>query len=115
MQVVAAVRNMALQHHEFELRLRDTERLRSYVQAGMDEREMQSASLKKAELECSRLELEARESAERAIRAEAERYTTCHEAAMAKLATEGAVNTRAQIQSDLARVQRALALAEEAR
>ena len=34
---------------------------------------------------------------------------------MAKLATEGAVNTLAQIESKLARVQRALALAEAAR
>ena len=34
---------------------------------------------------------------------------------MAKLETEGAVNTRAQIESELAQVQRALALAEEAR
>ena len=33
---------------------------------------------------------------------------------MAKLATEGAVNTRAHIESELAWVQRALALAEEA-
>ena len=104
MQAVAAVRNMALQHHEFELRLRDAERLRLYVQEGMAEREMQSASLKKVELVCRRLELEARESTERAIRAEAERDAACHEAAMAKLATEGSVNTRAQIESELARV-----------
>ena len=34
---------------------------------------------------------------------------------MAKLATEGAVNTRARIESELARVRRALALAEDAR
>ena len=34
---------------------------------------------------------------------------------MTKLATEGAVNTRVQIESELARVQRAVALAEEAR
>ena len=73
MQVIAAVRNMALQHHEFELRLRDVKRLRLYVQAGMAKREMQSASLKKAELACRRLELEAKKSAERAARAEAER------------------------------------------
>ena len=65
-----------------------------YVQAGMAERDMQSASLKKAELTCRSLELEARESAERAILVEAERDAVCHEAAMAKLATEGAVNTR---------------------
>ena len=84
---------MALQHHEFELWLRDAERLRLYVQEGMAEQEMQSASLKKAELSCSRLELEAKESAERAARVEAERGMACHEAAMEKLATEGAVNT----------------------
>ena len=115
LQAVAAIQNMALQHHEFELRLRDAERLRLYVQAGMAEREMQSALLKKAELACSRLELEAKEFAERAARAEAERDMACHEAVMAKLAIEGAVNTRAQIESELARVQLALALAEEAR
>ena len=80
----------------------------------MVEREMQSASLKKVELACRHLELEVRESAERTARAEAERDTACHEAAMAKLATEGAVNTRAQIESELARVQRALARAKEA-
>ena len=55
----------------------------------MAEREMQGASLKKAELACRRLELEVNESAEKAARTEAERDTTCHEAAMAKLATEG--------------------------
>ena len=87
------IRNMALQHHEFELRLRDSERLRLFVQAGMAEREMQSASLKQAELACRRLELEARESAERADWAEAERDAVCHEAAMAKLAVEGALSS----------------------
>ena len=61
----------------------------------MAEREMHSASLKKAELACRCLKLEARESAERVARAEVERDTACHEAVMAKLVTEGAVNTRA--------------------
>ena len=106
---------MALQHHEFELRLRDVERLRLFVQVGMVERDMHSSSLKKAKLACRRLELKARESAERDARDEAERDTACHEVAMAKLATEGAFNTRAQIESELTRVQNALALAEEAR
>ena len=105
---------MALQHHKFELRLRDAERLRLFVQAGMAEREMHIASLKQAELTCRRLELEARESIERAARAKAERDTARHEAAMAKLTTKGALNTRAQIESELDRVQNALALAEEA-
>ena len=81
----------------------------------MAEREMQSASLKKVELAFYRLELEAKESAERAAQAEAERDAACHEAAMAKLATEGAISTRAQIEFELARVQRALMLAKDAR
>ena len=38
-----------------------------------------------------------------------------HEAAMAKLQIEGAVNTQAQVESELARVQRALAVVENAR
>ena len=56
---------------------------------------MQSASLKEAELACRRLELEAKESAERAARAEVERDMAGHEAVMTKLETEGAVNARA--------------------
>ena len=114
MQAVSAFRNMALQHHEFKLRLRDAERLRLYVQAGMAEREMQSASLKQAELACHCLELEAKESTERAAEAEAERDTALQEAAMAKLSAEGALTTLAQVKTELARVQRALGLAEEA-
>ena len=106
---------MELQHHEFELRLRDAEQLQLYVQAGMDKREMQSASLKQAELVCRRLELEAKESVKRATRVEAERDAVRHEVSMAKLTVEGALSTRAQVELDLARVQRALGLAEEAR
>ena len=86
---------MALQHHKFELRLRDAERLRLYVQSEMAKWEMQSASLKEAELAFRRLEFGAKESAERAPWAEAERAAARHEAAMAKLEIEGAVNTRA--------------------
>ena len=76
----------------------------------MAERDTHSASLKEAELTCRRLELEAKESTERAAQAEAER----DEAAMAKLQIEGAVNTREQVEFELARVQRALAVAENA-
>ena len=76
---------MALQHHEFELWLRDVEWLRLYVQSGMGERETQSVSLKEAELTCRRLELEAKESTERTAQTEAERDATRHESAMAKL------------------------------
>ena len=79
------------------------------------ERETQSAPLKEVELTCHRLELEAKESAERAARAEAEKDAARHEAAMAKLQIEGAVNTQAHVESELARVQRALAVKENAR
>ena len=106
---------MALLHHEFELRLRDAERLRLYVQAGMAEREMQSVTLKQAELACRRLELEAKESFERAARAEAERDAARHEVSMANLTAEGALNTRAQVESELSWVQHALGIVEEAR
>ena len=105
---------MVLQHHEFELRLRDAERLRLYVQSGMAKRETQSASLKEAKLTCRHLELEAKESAEKAARAEAERDAARHEAAMAKLQIEGPINTQAQVESELVRVQRALTVAENA-
>ena len=64
---------------------------------------------------CRRLELEAKESAERAAWAEAERDGARHEATMDKLQIEWAVNARAQVESELARVQRALAVAENAR
>ena len=60
----------------------------------MVERETQSASLKEVELTCRRLELEAKESTERTVWAEAERDTACHEAVMAKLQIVGAVNTK---------------------
>ena len=115
MQAIAAIRNMALQHHEFKLRLRDAERLQLYVQLRMAERETQSASLKEAELSCLCLELEAKKSTGKAARAKAERDAARHEAVMAKLQIKGAVNTRAQVESELARVQRALAVAENAR
>ena len=115
MEAVVAIRNMALQHHEIELWLRDAERLRLYVQSRMAEREMQSSSLKKAELACRRLELELTKSAERATRAEVERDEARHEATMAKLTTEAIVNTRAQIESELAWVCHALSVADNAR
>ena len=47
-------------------------------------------------------------------RAEAKRDTARHEAAMAKLEIEGAVNARAQMEFELAWVQRALAVVESA-
>ena len=56
--------------------------------------------------------MEAKESTERAARVKVERDAARHEAAMAKLKIEGAVNTRAQMESQLTQAQRALAVAE---
>ena len=64
---------------------------------------------------CCRLELGAKESIERAARAEAERDAALHETVMAKLEIEGAVNTRAQVEYELIRIQRVVAVAEGAR
>ena len=48
-----------------------------------------------------RLELEAKEAADKAALAEAERDATQHEMAMARLETEAAGNARAQVESEL--------------
>ena len=71
--------------------------------------------IKRGEVACHRLKLEAKESVERATHAEAERDAARHEAAMAKMQIEGAINTRAHVEFELARVQRALAVVENAR
>ena len=60
-------------------------------------------------------ESEAKEAIERVIRDEAERDDTRHEALMARLDAEAAGRARAQVESELARVQNALAASEEAR
>ena len=51
----------------------------------------------------------------RATRAEAEKDEARHEAAMAKLTTEAAVNTWAQIESELARLRHVLTVTDNAR
>ena len=50
---------MALQHHEFLLRLRDIEKL-WYVQSGLYDQEVLNASLKEAQLNARRWELDAK-------------------------------------------------------
>ena len=64
---------MSLQHCEFVNRLRDAKRLRLYVQSGLSTHESLDASLKEVQLTSQRWELEAKETANRAARAEAER------------------------------------------
>ena len=68
-----------------------------------------------AESKSRHLKSEAREAVERAVRVEAERDAACHEVAMAQLEIEEASSARAQMEFELARVQRALPALEDAR
>ena len=86
---------MSLQHREFVNRLRDAERLRLYVQSGLFTQESLDASLKEVQLTTQHWELEAKEAADRAAQAEAERDAARHEMMMARLETEVAGNARA--------------------
>ena len=58
--------------------------------------------------------MEAREAVERASRAEDEKDAACHELVMALLEIDGAGSTRAQVESELARVKHALAASKDA-
>ena len=66
----------------------DVEKLRLYVQSGLSDQEILNASLKEAQLNAQRWELEAKEAVDRAARTEAERDAARHEAAMARLETD---------------------------
>ena len=84
-KAITAIRNMAFQHREFRTRLRDAERLRLYAQSAFFDKKALSALLMEAESKSRRLELEAREAVERETHAEAERYVSRREVAMARL------------------------------
>ena len=99
---------MSLQHREFVNQLMDAERLRLYVQSGFSEHESLDASLKEVQLTAQHWELEAKESADRAAWAEAERDAARHETVMARLETEAMANAWAQVELELSRVQCAL-------
>ena len=86
---------MALQHHDFQLRLRDAEKLWLYVQSRLSDQEILNASLKEAQLNVRCWELEAKEVVDRASRAEAEGDVARHGAAMARLETDAAGSARA--------------------
>ena len=70
--------------------------------------------LKEAESNSKRWESEVREATEKAVRTKVEREVARHEVAMARLETEAVDNTRAQMESELARVQRTLVASEDA-
>ena len=83
---------MALQHREFQSRLRNTKSLRLYVQSAFVDQETRNIALTEAELNARRWESESKEAIERVARAEVERNATHHEATMAQLETEAGVS-----------------------
>ena len=106
---------MTYQHQEFQSRLRDAKRLRLYAQSAVSDQRALSASLAEAKSRSRHWEKEAKEGVEKVARAEAERDATRHEASMARMDADAAGSARAKVESELARVQNALALSEEAR
>ena len=103
---------MSLQQCEFITQLRDVKRLRLYVESGHSTRENLDASLKEAQLTIRRLELEAKEAADRAARAETERDGVQHEMEMVRLEIEAAGSARAQVEQELSWVQSVLTISE---
>ena len=106
---------MSLQHLEFITRLRDAERLQLYVEFGLSARESLDTSLKEAQLTIRRLELEAKEAADRAARAETGRDAARHEVTMARLKIEVAGSARVQVEQEFSRVQSTLTTSEGGR
>ena len=106
---------MALQLHEFQLRLRDAERLRLYVQSGLFDQESLDASLKEAQSSAWHWELEAREAVGGATRGEAERDAARHKVVMVRLETDVVNSAQTQMESELTRVQLAFTTLEGAR
>ena len=106
---------MALQHHDFELQLRDAKRLRLFVKSRLSDQEALDASLKEDQLSSRPWELEAKEAMERVVWAETERDAAQHEAAMARLDIDLVSSARALVEAELARVRDALVAAEDAR
>ena len=90
-------------------------KVRLYAQSVASDHRALSASLAEAESSSQHWESEARGSVERMARAEAERDIAPHDAWMARMDAEVAGNAQAKVEFELARVQNALAAAEEAR
>ena len=95
---------MSLRHREFITRLRDAEQLWLYVESGLSAQKSLDTSLKEVQLSIQRLELEAKEVADRAARAETERDASRHEVVMARLEIEAAGSARAQVKLELSQV-----------
>ena len=74
-----------------------------------------SDSLAEAESSSRRWESEAKESVEKVARAEAERDAACHNTSMARMDADAVGSAKTKVESELSKVQNALAVAEEAK
>ena len=110
-----AIRNMTYQHREFQSRMRDVERLRLYAQLTVSDHRALSASLAEADSRSRHWETEAKEGIVKVARVEAERDTARHEASMARMDADAMGSARVKVESELARVQHALAVSKEDR
>ena len=106
---------MTYQYQEFKIRLKDAKRLRLYAQSVISDHRALSASLAEAESSSRRWENEARGSVERTARAEDKKDVARYDALMAHMDADAVGNVRARVESELARVQNASAVTEEAR
>ena len=106
---------MNYQHREFRSRLRNAKRLRLYAQLVVSDHRAMSASLAEAESSSQRWEKEAKEGIEKVARAEVERDVARYEASIACMDVDAAGSGRKKVEFELARVQNALVVAEEAR
>ena len=91
------------------------ERLRLYAQSAVSDHRAPSPSLAEAESRSRCWEKEAKEGVEKVARAEAERDAALNEASMARMDVNAVGSTREKMESELARVQNALAVSEETR
>ena len=89
--------------------------MRLYAQSVVSDHRKLSASLVEAESSSWRWENEAKESVEKGARAEVERDAARHDASIACMDADAAGSARAKVEFELARVQNALAVAEEVR
>ena len=106
---------MTYQHKEFQTWLRDVERLRLYAQSIIFYHRALSASLAEAESSFRGWENEAKESVDKMVRVQGKRNTARHDASKARMDADSIGNVRAKVESELARVQNALAVVKEAR
>ena len=106
---------MAHQHWEFHVRLDDAKKLQLCAQSAVSKHQALDASLAKPNSRCKHQKQEAKAGAKKIAGVENERDEAKKQAQVARLASVATGDVKAWVENDLARVQEALAVAEEAR